>query len=91
MTSKLVRPRLKGLIYRCQHRGVKELDLLLGGFAQKYLSDFTDSQLVLFENLLDCPENDLLDWVTGVAPAPEEYATNVLEKIRTFVLTLYEE
>ncbi len=79
---------LKGLIYRCQHRGVKELDLLLGGFAQRHLVEFSDSQVGLFEKLLDCPENDLLDWVTGVKPAPKEYETEVLDRIRNFARNL---
>ena len=79
---------LKGVIYRCQHRGVKELDLLLGGFAKRHLLEFTSSQLALFENLLECPENDLLDWVTGVRPAPEKYQSEVIEKIRKFAQNL---
>lgn len=77
---------IKGLIYRCQHRGVKELDLLLGGFAQKHLSELTSAQLMIFEKLLKSPENDLLDWVTGTASAPEEYETEVLQSIREFAL-----
>ena len=84
----LAKSHMKGLIYRCQHRGVKELDLLLGGFAKKHLAELTPSQLLLFEKLLECPENYLLEWITGVEPAPKEYQSEVFDKIAKFAQNL---
>ncbi len=44
---------LKKLIYRSKYTGIKETDLLLGKFADKYLQDFSYTDLVSYEKLLE--------------------------------------
>lgn len=75
--------RVKRLIYRSWHRGTKELDLLLGPFAQAELADCTLEDLADYEALLEAPEPLLYDLLTGKASAPL-FDTPVLRRIHAF-------
>ena len=75
--------REKRLIYRSWHRGTKELDLLLGPFAQAALADCTLEDLADYETLLEAPEPLLYDLLTGKATAPL-FDTPVLHRIHAF-------
>ena len=44
---------IKKLIYRSNHRGTKEMDLLIGGFANNNLQSLTLEELKEFEILLN--------------------------------------
>ncbi len=51
---------------------MKELDLLLGGFADRELRTMDEAELDRFEALLEVPEPTIYAWITGrAAPAPE--------------------
>lgn len=75
--------RVKRLIYRSWHRGTKELDLLLGPFAQAELACLTADDLTDYETLLQTPEPLLYDLLTGKASAPL-FDTPVLRRIHAF-------
>jgi antitoxin CptB len=65
-------PRRKRLLFRSWHRGTRETDLVLGSFAEAHVARFDSDQLDRFEALLECPDADLFDWITGrAAPFPE--------------------
>lgn len=66
--------RLKRLRMRSWRRGIKEMDLILGGFADHRLSDLSDTELALFDALLSENDQDLYAWVTGQASPPERFA-----------------
>jgi len=76
--------RLKRLRYQSWHRGTRETDLLLGGFADAHLAQLTPAQLDLFEALLSVPDVDLYDWLTGRAPPDGAYDHDVFAMIRSF-------
>jgi antitoxin CptB len=76
--------RRKKLKFRAWRRGFKEIDLILGGFADRKLADLTEVQVDDFERLLDAPDQDVFTWITGQAPAPAEYDTPTLALIRAF-------
>ena len=76
--------RLKRILYRAQHRGMQETDLLLGGFAAQRLAELSPAQLDRFEALLDQSDNDLFDWITGKKPAPSAFAHDVLAILKAF-------
>lgn len=64
--------RQRRLRYRAWHRGTKEMDLLLGTYADRHLAVMTGADLDTFERLLDVPDNELFDQVAGrAAPAVE--------------------
>jgi len=76
--------RRKRLIYRANYRGFKEADLLLGGFAKAYMDSLTDEEVTQFEDLLTAKDHDIYDWITGRSPAPANYDTPILERLRVF-------
>ena len=76
--------RLKRLKFRSWHRGTRELDLLLGPFADRHLDDLTDTELAAYEALLTMPDPDVYDWILGQAEAPPALASGVLRLIKKF-------
>ena len=71
-------------MYRAQHRGFKEADLLIGGFAAAHLAEFTEAELREFEALLILDDHDLYHWIIGNRQAPATLAGPVFEKLKTF-------
>ena len=76
--------RRKKLQFRAWRRGFREIDLILGGFADQALADMDESAVDAFERLLDAPDQDVYEWITGQSPAPAEHDTPTLERIRAF-------
>ena len=60
----------KRLNWRANHRGIKEMDLLVGGFANQRLTEMTSSELQEFAEILEIPYQDLLSWVTAQTEVP---------------------
>ena len=76
----LVRRR-KRLKFRSWHRGTKEMDLLLGPFADACLDGFDASLLGQYEALLEQPEPDLYEWILGRAAPPADARSSVLDRL----------
>ncbi|HTK84533.1 MAG TPA: succinate dehydrogenase assembly factor 2 [Patescibacteria group bacterium] len=73
--------RRKRLIYRSWHRGTREMDLILGRFADKHIGAFSESELDQYETILTCSDPDLYGWVTGREAPPANIRTPVLERL----------
>ncbi len=76
----------KRLIFRSGHRGLKEMDLLLGGFAARYLADFSRAQLALYDALLAENDPDLYNWIIGREAPPAAHDTSVMMMLKNFKL-----
>jgi antitoxin CptB len=76
--------RRKKLTFRAWHRGLKELDLILGPFADAHLGHLDEAGLDAFEELLTIPDNDLFDWLCDRSTPPDRYRTRVYEQIYDF-------
>ena len=74
--------RRKRLRFRSRHRGMKELDILLGRFADRHLDSLTPHQLDRYDSLLECPEPDLLGWILGRAAPPAVHDTDVMTLLK---------
>jgi antitoxin CptB len=74
--------RRRRLLYRATHRGTYENDILLGRFVQRHIDTLCESELAALEALLDVPENELADWLTGRLPVPPDADTPMLRRIR---------
>lgn len=77
-------PRRKRLLFQSKHRGMQENDLLLGRFAEGCLGELTPEQLDWFEALLAEADNDLLKWIIGREPVPDEHDTPLFQMIIDF-------
>jgi antitoxin CptB len=76
--------RRKRLLFRCWHRGTREMDLILGRFADAEIATLTDGELAELERLLEIPDQDFYAAITGHQPlAPAETGT-LFERIRAF-------
>ncbi len=71
--------RRRRLRFRSWHRGTREMDLLLGSFADAHLASFSAGQLDRYEALLGCNDPDLYDWIAGRAAVPEDCRSDVLD------------
>jgi antitoxin CptB len=76
--------RRRRLLFRCWHRGTREMDLILGRFADAEISGLTDSELALFERLIEVPDPELYAALTGDTPPAPEYATDLFDRIKSF-------
>ncbi|WP_428646003.1 succinate dehydrogenase assembly factor 2 [Roseibium sp.] len=66
-------PRRKKILFRCWHRGMKEMDLLLGGFADAEIDKLSEEELGELEHLLSAQDHDLYAWMSGRVPLPQEW------------------
>ena len=64
--------RRRRLLFRAEHRGFKEADLVIGGFARAHLPGMDTPALDEFEALLEMPDQDLYAWIVGREAAPAE-------------------
>jgi antitoxin CptB len=60
----------KQLLFRSWHRGTREMDLILGRFAEKHLAGMARGQLDGYARLLENSDPDLYNWLTGREPLP---------------------
>lgn len=73
--------RRKRLRYRAWHRGMKEMDLILGQFADARLAGMSEAELADFETIIACPDVALYRWVTGAEPVPAQYDSALLRAV----------
>ena len=76
--------RRKQLLFRSHHCGMKENDILLGEFADKYILKLNDQQLDDLENLMNQNDIDVMNWIIGKAVVPERYNTDLMKLIKKF-------
>jgi antitoxin CptB len=70
--------------FRAWHRGMREVDLLLGPFADAHIEDLGDHDLADFEALMQVPDDELLTWIMGRAPVAQGYRSRVFDLIVAF-------
>ena len=73
--------RRKRLIFRSWHRGTKEMDMLLGQFADAHLHHFTAQQLDQYERILKNSDPDLYNWISGNEPLPPAESSAVMTQL----------
>ena len=76
--------RRKKILFRAWHRGMKEMDLVLGSFADAKLKDLDENELELLERLMDVPDRELFKWISGEAEIPQNHHSTVLDQIIAF-------
>jgi antitoxin CptB len=76
--------RRKRLLFRCWHRGTREMDLILGRFADARIVDLSEHELTQFEELMEVPDPDLYAALTGAIPPAPEYAHTLFDRIKSF-------
>jgi len=83
-TSDDLSPRRRRMLFRAWHRGTRELDLLLGRFADARIGELDEAELDQFEALMEVEDRDLFAWILGRAETPQEFRTPVLAQVLAF-------
>lgn len=78
--------RRRRLIFRAQHRGTYENDLLIGDFVKARIAAMSESELDEIEAVMEFPDAELADWLTGRKPIPPHADSPMLQRIRTAAL-----
>ena len=76
--------RRRKLLFRAWRRGVREMDLIVGRFADAHIGALDESALDDFERLIEVPNASLYAWVTGDQTVPQDYDTAVLRRLIAF-------
>ena len=76
--------RRKRLLFRCWHRGTREMDLILGRFADAEITHLSEQELVQFEYLMEVPDPDLYAALTGKMPPAPDYANGLFDRIKSY-------
>jgi antitoxin CptB len=76
--------RRKRLLFRCWHRGTREMDLILGRFADAEIAGLSDEELAQLEQLIEVPEPDLYAALASGAPLPAHDTSSLFLRIKAF-------
>lgn len=74
----------KRLKFRSWHRGTREIDLLLGKFADTHVDSFGAEEIELYDRFLNNSDPDIYNWITGQEPVPPSEDTKVVRLLLAF-------
>jgi antitoxin CptB len=74
--------RLKRLRFRAWHRGVKEADLMIGGFYDAHGAGWSDDEIVWFETFLEEQDVDIMAWAMGTADVPVRWQGSMMDQLK---------
>jgi antitoxin CptB len=83
MTAELD-PRRRRASYRAAHRGTKEMDWLLGRYAEARLAGMSDDELTHFEELLQEEDPVMQIWIMDLTAVPAARFAGLIGEIRAF-------
>ena len=76
--------RRRKLLFRAWHRGLREMDLIMGRFADAAIASLDDAEIAAFERLMELPDPQVLGWLMGEVPVPAEEDTPLFRRLRDF-------
>jgi antitoxin CptB len=78
--------RRRRLLFRANHCGTRENDILVGGYVTERIGGFSPAELDQLEALLELPDPQVADWLTGRAPIPDIPHQGLLTAMRQSAL-----
>jgi antitoxin CptB len=78
--------RRRRLLYRSWHRGTREMDLIMGRFAETVIAELSELELAEFERLAEAPDPEIYAWINGAEQVPANFDTAVFRRLRDFHL-----
>ena len=73
--------RRRRALFRAWRRGLREMDLVMGRFADMNLPFMDEADFSEFERLLDVPDPQVLAWITGEEPTPPDFDTPLFARL----------
>ena len=86
MTVETLENKRKRLIFRSWHRGTREMDIIMGSFADRHIPGFSESQLSEYDDILSLNDPDLYNWYTQKEDVPANLDTEVMGLLLSFKL-----
>ncbi|HUN12913.1 MAG TPA: succinate dehydrogenase assembly factor 2 [Rhabdaerophilum sp.] len=83
-TSADLDPRRKRILFRAWHRGIREMDLIMGRYVESVIADLGEADLATLETLIEIEDRDLFAWITEDRPVPPEHDTPVFRAMKAF-------
>jgi antitoxin CptB len=77
-----VETRRRRLLFRATHRGTHETDLLIGGYVGARIATMSEPDMDALEEVMELPDADLADWLTGRLPIPAGVDSPMLRAIK---------
>jgi antitoxin CptB len=74
------------LLFRAWHRGIKEMDIVMGRFADAHIATFTDADMEALEALMEVPDQQMLACVLGAEDPDPEFDTPMFRRLCDFHL-----
>lgn len=84
MSREVLNERRRKLKFRAWRRGFREMDLLMGSFADAHLSGLSDDDVSEFERLLSTPDWEVYAWLIGQKPVPANFESSLLTRMMEF-------
>ncbi|MEM7639394.1 MAG: succinate dehydrogenase assembly factor 2 [Pseudomonadota bacterium] len=84
MSDSILDERRRKLKFRAWRRGFREMDLLMGSFADAHLADMSDEDLSEFERLLSTPDWEVYAWLIGQKTVPGNFNSALLTRMMEF-------
>jgi len=83
LSSAALDERRRKILFRAWRRGLREMDLVMGQFADAHLPAMSEAELDEFERLMNAPDPEVLAWITGEAPTPAEFDTALFARLKS--------
>ena len=84
ITSDGLDVRRRRLLFRAWHRGIREMDIVYGRFADAQIAVLSEAELGQLELLLELRDQQVFDWVSGAQMPPADYDTPLFRRLRDF-------
>ena len=81
LTSATLDERRRRILFRAWRRGAREMDLIMGRFADAHLPSMSEAELAEFERLLDIPDPEIMAWIIGGEAPPREFLTPLFARL----------
>jgi antitoxin CptB len=82
LSSSALDERRRRILFRAWRRGMREMDFVMGRFADANLRAMSESELSEFERLLEAPDPQVLAWIIGEEATPVEFDTPLIARLR---------
>jgi antitoxin CptB len=76
--------RRRRLLFRSWHRGIREMDLIMGRFADSCIESMNEAELDAYERLIEMPDPVLYGWIGDFDPVPPDFDTDLFRRLKAF-------
>ncbi|MFG1357931.1 FAD assembly factor SdhE [Xanthobacter pseudotagetidis] len=79
--------RRRRILFRARHRGMREMDFIMGRFVDAEVAGLAEPELDELEILLDAQDQEVFSWICGTIAVPAERDTPFFRRLKDFHLS----